>query len=144
LLPAVAQRVLGRVGIFCEKGAVGKKEGTSLMKPPEVAPGVYRLGTKWAKFYLVADGRDFTVVDSGYPGYFRQLVDALAAFDRPLSAIKGVIVTHHHVDHAVTAEQVQRPSPLAYVIGSLPASSGSRRGARPRRAEARCRSRRPT
>jgi glyoxylase-like metal-dependent hydrolase (beta-lactamase superfamily II) len=77
------------------------------MKPPEVGPGVYRLGTKWANFYLVAEDGEFTVVDSGYPGYYRHLVRALEALARPVSAIKGVIVTHHHVDHAGTAEQVR-------------------------------------
>jgi hypothetical protein len=42
-------------------------------RPPEVAEGVYRLGTRWINFYLVAEGAQYTLVDSGYPGYWKYL-----------------------------------------------------------------------
>jgi glyoxylase-like metal-dependent hydrolase (beta-lactamase superfamily II) len=48
-------------------------------RPPEIAPGVYRLGTRWINFYLVAEGTEFTLVDAGYPGYWKYLTAALDA-----------------------------------------------------------------
>jgi hypothetical protein len=39
----------------------------------EVADGVYRLGTRWANFYLVVEGAEGLLVDAGYPRYFKQL-----------------------------------------------------------------------
>jgi hypothetical protein len=38
-------------------------------RPPEVAEGVYKLGTKWLNFYLVEEDGKFTLIDAGYPGY---------------------------------------------------------------------------
>jgi glyoxylase-like metal-dependent hydrolase (beta-lactamase superfamily II) len=76
-------------------------------RPPEVAEGVYRLGTRWVNFYLVAEGAEYTLVDSGYPGYWKYLSAAIDALGRSPAAIQAVIVTHHHADHAGTAERVR-------------------------------------
>jgi hypothetical protein len=43
----------------------------------EVASSVVRLGTKWANFYLVADSGEFTLIDAGYPRYWKQVGAAL-------------------------------------------------------------------
>jgi glyoxylase-like metal-dependent hydrolase (beta-lactamase superfamily II) len=76
-------------------------------RPPEVAEGVYRLGTRWINFYLVREGGEFTLVDAGYPGYWRYLVDSVRALGTSPEAIQAVIVTHHHADHAGTAERLR-------------------------------------
>lgn len=81
----------------------------------EVAEGVYRLGTKWANFYLVVEGGDAVLIDAGYPGYVRHLDALLTAIDRPVNAVAAVIVTHHHVDHAGTAEYVRSRGARAFV-----------------------------
>jgi hypothetical protein len=46
-------------------------------RPPEVAEGVYRLGTRWINFYLVAEDAQYTLVDSGYPRYWKYLSAAI-------------------------------------------------------------------
>jgi glyoxylase-like metal-dependent hydrolase (beta-lactamase superfamily II) len=74
---------------------------------PEVAQGVHRLGTRWVNFYVVIDGDGALLVDAGYPGYLRHLKRALPAIGVAPEAIQAVIVTHHHVDHAGTAEAVR-------------------------------------
>jgi glyoxylase-like metal-dependent hydrolase (beta-lactamase superfamily II) len=76
-------------------------------QPPEVAPGVYRLGSRWVNFYLVVEGEDGLLMDSGYPGYFQQLQATVPTLGVGLGGIRAVIVTHHHVDHAGTAEAVR-------------------------------------
>lgn len=99
------------------------------MSVHEVADRVYRLGTKWANFYLVADGTDVLMIDAGYPGYRRQVTKALVSMGRQLSAVTAVIVTHHHVDHIGTAEHV-RSRGGAWVLvheGDAPMVNGDRR-----------------
>jgi glyoxylase-like metal-dependent hydrolase (beta-lactamase superfamily II) len=75
--------------------------------PSEVAAGVYRLGTRWINFYLVAEGGEFTLVDAGYPGYWKHLAGAIEAIGARLQAIRAVILTHHHADHTGTAERLR-------------------------------------
>jgi glyoxylase-like metal-dependent hydrolase (beta-lactamase superfamily II) len=76
-------------------------------RPPEVAEGVYRLGTRWINFYLVAEGGEFTMIDAGYPGYWKYLAAGIDALGATPDAIRAVIVTHHHADHVGIAERVR-------------------------------------
>jgi glyoxylase-like metal-dependent hydrolase (beta-lactamase superfamily II) len=90
---------------------------TSHERPPEVAEGVYRLGTKWINFYLVVESDEYTLIDAGYPGYWRYLVDGVAALGTSLEAIGAVIVTHHHADHAGTAERLRSTAGARVLVG---------------------------
>lgn len=83
----------------------------------EVAEGVYRLGTKWVNFYLVAEDREFILIDAGYPGYWEQLVGCLDSLGAGPGAIQAALVTHHHVDHCGTAERL-RGSGARVVVGT--------------------------
>lgn len=88
-------------------GRLNREVRRSEARSYEVAPGVYRLGTRWANFYLVLDGPGLTVIDAGYPRYVGQLEQAVAALGKTVRDIAAVIVTHHHVDHAGTAEAIR-------------------------------------
>ena len=59
------------------------------MKPTEVASSVYRLGTDWTNFYLVRDGPEYALVDSGFPDYFEHFERGLAALGAALRPSKG-------------------------------------------------------
>lgn len=98
------------------------------MSVREVADKVYRLGTQWANFYLVADGAAVLMIDAGYPGYRRQVTEALASMGRQLSAVTAVIVTHHHVDHVGTAEHVRSRGGARVLVheGDAPMVNGHR------------------
>jgi glyoxylase-like metal-dependent hydrolase (beta-lactamase superfamily II) len=85
--------------------------------PPEVAEGVYRLGTRWINFYLVAEQREFTVIDAGYPGYWKQFVAAIEALDTTPEAVRAVILTHHHADHAGIAERLRSAAGARVLAG---------------------------
>jgi len=86
-------------------------------RPPEIAGGVYRLGTRWVNFYLVAEGAEFTLIDAGYPGYWRYLSAAIEALGAGPEAIRAVIVTHHHADHAGTAERLRSTAGSRVLVG---------------------------
>jgi glyoxylase-like metal-dependent hydrolase (beta-lactamase superfamily II) len=76
----------------------------------EIASGVFRLGSRWVNFYLVVDGDEAILVDAGYPRYLGQLEEPVGGLASPIDAIRAVIVTHHHVDHAGTAEALRARS----------------------------------
>jgi glyoxylase-like metal-dependent hydrolase (beta-lactamase superfamily II) len=86
-------------------------------RPPEIAPGVYRLGTRWVNFYLVAEEAQFTLIDAGYPGYWKYLSAAIDALGARPEAIRAVIVTHHHADHAGTAERLRSTAGSRVLVG---------------------------
>jgi glyoxylase-like metal-dependent hydrolase (beta-lactamase superfamily II) len=85
--------------------------------PPEVADGVYRLGTKWINFYLVEDEGEFTLIDAGYPGYWRYLEQASEALGVSMGAIRAAILTHHHADHVGTAERLRSSTGARVLAG---------------------------
>src|SRR5215216_2328754 len=86
-------------------------------RPAEVAEGVYRLGTTWINFYLVAEDAEYTLVDAGYPGYWKYLVGALDGLGTGPEAVRAVIVTHHHADHAGTAERLRQTGGARVLVG---------------------------
>jgi glyoxylase-like metal-dependent hydrolase (beta-lactamase superfamily II) len=73
----------------------------------EVAHGVYRLGTRWANFYLVTDGDESILVDAGYPRYWQQVEAAMSEVGQHVRNLSTVLVTHHHVDHVGTAQHLR-------------------------------------
>jgi glyoxylase-like metal-dependent hydrolase (beta-lactamase superfamily II) len=83
-------------------------------RPPEVADGVFQLGTRWVNFHLVTEGSDAILVDAGYPRYTGRLERALHLLGRRLTDVTAVIVTHHHVDHAGTAEHARQSGATVY------------------------------
>jgi glyoxylase-like metal-dependent hydrolase (beta-lactamase superfamily II) len=97
--------------------------------PSEVADGVYRLGTKWANFYLVVDADDVALIDAGYPDYRHQITSALQALRKPLSGIACVVVTHHHVDHVGTADHLRSVAGASVLVhrDDAPIVRGERR-----------------
>jgi glyoxylase-like metal-dependent hydrolase (beta-lactamase superfamily II) len=90
---------------------------TPRKRPPEIAEGVYRLGTRWINFYLVAEQGEFTLIDAGYPGYWKYLSAAIHAFGARPEAVRAVIVTHHHADHAGTAERLRSTAGSRVLVG---------------------------
>lgn len=70
------------------------------MTPTQVAPGVWRAGTRYVNWYAVdAGAAGVTVVDAGLPGYKHELDSNLAAIGKTRADVKAVVLTHGHIDH---------------------------------------------
>ena len=74
----------------------------------QVAPGVWRAGTRFVNWYVVDDGESLTVIDAGFPGYASRLDRDLAAIDRTPDDVRAVVLTHGHVDHTGMAAALAR------------------------------------
>jgi glyoxylase-like metal-dependent hydrolase (beta-lactamase superfamily II) len=73
----------------------------------EIVPGVFRVGTTFSGCYVVEDDGAYTFIDMGLPGYWPQITQFLAERNAPLSAVKAVVLTHHHPDHMGNAERLR-------------------------------------
>lgn len=65
----------------------------------EPAADIFRLGTGYVGFYLLAQGGKYTLVDSGLPGYWRQLLRFLRSRGSSIDDLEAQVLTHHHADH---------------------------------------------
>lgn len=48
---------------------------------------------------LLRDGRSFTLVDAGYPGYRAAVRDSIRHAGLDLAGLEAIVVTHAHIDH---------------------------------------------
>lgn len=96
----------------------------------EVAPGIYRFGTKRVNWYVVeADGR-LTVVDAGLPNHWTQLGNGLDTIGYGVDDIAAVVLTHGHGDHIGFANQLRETAntPVLVHEADAPLASGAEEG----------------
>jgi glyoxylase-like metal-dependent hydrolase (beta-lactamase superfamily II) len=68
-------------------------------------------------FWLVADGAQLTLIDSGLPGHWGNLCAALDGIGRSVRDIAAVLITHAHPDHLGLATRVQKASGAGIWVG---------------------------
>lgn len=95
----------------------------------EVAPGVFRLGDEFFNWYLVDEGGRYTVIDSGLPAHYQQLLDTLAYLGGTVGDIEAVLLTHAHLDHVGLAARIQHEAGAAVYLHPADQSLGKRGGA---------------
>jgi glyoxylase-like metal-dependent hydrolase (beta-lactamase superfamily II) len=74
----------------------------------ELAPSVHRIGNDIVAAYLVEADGGLTLIDAGVSGQWSDLQAELKAMARPVSDIRGVILTHGDTDHVGFAERLRR------------------------------------
>lgn len=98
----------------------------------EIVEGVFRLGTTYVGCYAVEDAGAYTFFDTGLPGYWHQMVGFLASRGAPLSAVKAVVLTHHHEDHKGNAERLRIDAGANVLVHRDDLAAAGRRGELPR------------
>ncbi|MEV5759248.1 MBL fold metallo-hydrolase [Streptomyces tendae] len=73
----------------------------------QVADGTYLVHGGHTNWVILTDGDAATLVDTGYPGDRRALLDSLAAVGSSPEAVAAVLVTHAHNDHLGSAEYLR-------------------------------------
>lgn len=69
------------------------------MKVTEVGAGVLFVEGPDVNWTILRDGRRFTLVDAGFPGYTGRVVASLRQCGLALEGLDAIVVTHAHVDH---------------------------------------------
>ncbi|PYF96839.1 Glyoxylase, beta-lactamase superfamily II [Georgenia satyanarayanai] len=73
----------------------------------KIAPHLHRLGNDVVASYLVDLPEGITLVDAGLPGHWHDLLRELETIGRPLSDVRGLVLTHGDSDHIGFAERLR-------------------------------------
>src|SRR4051812_24529506 len=74
----------------------------------DAAPGVHRVEDAYVNWYILEEGRQLTIVDTGHPRSWRSLHAALRELGRTPADIEAVVLTHGHFDHMGFARRAQQ------------------------------------
>ncbi|WP_426188243.1 MBL fold metallo-hydrolase [Microbacterium sp. TWP3-1-2b2] len=97
----------------------------------KLAPRLHRLGNDIVASYLVDAPEGVTLIDAGMPGHWKDLQEEMATIGRPLSDIKGLILTHGDSDHIGFAERLRTEHGVPVFVHSADAER-TRTGAKPK------------
>ena len=70
----------------------------------EVADGVFHVRGTEVNWYLVREGDELTLVDTGYPGDLERVEESVRVLGRQPADVRAVLLTHAHVDHMGAAQ----------------------------------------
>ena len=87
----------------------------------KLALHLYRLGNDIVASYLIDLPEGITLVDAGLPGHWNDLRRTLAELGRPLSDIRGLVLTHGDSDHIGFAERLRSEAGVPVFIHSADA-----------------------
>lgn len=88
----------------------------------EIAPGIHHFTDFRFNWYVIEDDGCLTVVDTGFPGHYRLLLDGLASIGRTVADVKAILITHAHADHTGFAGRLAAASGAAIYVhpGDIP------------------------
>lgn len=95
----------------------------------QLAPGLHRLGNDIVAAHLIVTDEGITLIDAALPGHYRDLQHELAAIGRPLTDIRGIVLTHGDTDHVGFAERLRARLGIPVYIGAADAERA--KGAKP-------------
>jgi glyoxylase-like metal-dependent hydrolase (beta-lactamase superfamily II) len=84
----------------------------------ELAPGLRRIGNDIIAVHLIVTDDGVTLIDAGLSGQYADLVRELAEIGRPLSDIRGIVLTHGDTDHTGFAERLRRELGIPVYVGA--------------------------
>ena len=87
----------------------------------QLSKSLHRLGASLVNSYLVEEGGQVTIIDTGLPGYWRDLPAELAAMGRSLDDVRAVVLTHGDTDHIGFAERLRRERGVPVYVHELDA-----------------------
>lgn len=98
------------------------------MRLRQVMSDVFLVEGIASNWTLLREGRDLTLVDAGYPKDVDGVVASVEQLGHRIEDIRGVLITHGHIDHVGAIPALQRLHPLPTYAGEreLPMLRGER------------------
>lgn len=84
----------------------------------ELSPGLRRIGNDIVAVHLIVTDDGLTLIDAGLSGMYADLVRELRDLGRPLSDIKGIVLTHGDTDHTGFAERLRSELGIPVYVGA--------------------------
>jgi glyoxylase-like metal-dependent hydrolase (beta-lactamase superfamily II) len=84
----------------------------------ELAPGLRRIGNDIVAVHLIVTDDGLTLIDAGLSGQYADLKKELEASGRPLSDIRGIVLTHGDTDHTGFAERLRSELGIPVYVGA--------------------------
>ncbi|MFC4851936.1 MBL fold metallo-hydrolase [Actinophytocola glycyrrhizae] len=98
------------------------------MEITELLPCLHQVGLEFGQAYLWRDGDELTLVDTGIPGSGDLIAAAVASLGLPRSAVRRIVITHGHEDHAGSAAEIRAwdGAPVHVHVADAPVVRGER------------------
>ncbi|WP_288027297.1 MBL fold metallo-hydrolase [Arthrobacter sp.] len=90
----------------------------STAAPLECADGVFFIEGPASNWIILRDGREFSVIDSGYPGDVGDFVKSIRQLGLEPRNMAALLVTHGHVDHTGAARMLSDNFHIAVLSGA--------------------------
>lgn len=82
----------------------------------EIAPGIHHIQkARGTNVYLLVD-QDLTLIDTGYPGNGRIVVEYIEGLGRHAEELKRVLITHSHPDHTGSVTELKELAPIQVLV----------------------------
>jgi glyoxylase-like metal-dependent hydrolase (beta-lactamase superfamily II) len=88
----------------------------------ELSPGLHRIGNDQVAVHLIVTDSGLTLIDAGLSGHYADLRCELGALGRPLSDIRGIVLTHGDTDHIGFAERLRSDLGIPVYVGAADAA----------------------
>ncbi|MGT2425175.1 MBL fold metallo-hydrolase [Amnibacterium kyonggiense] len=95
----------------------------------QLSPGLHRIGDDIVAAHLIVADDGITLVDAALPGYHRDLLRELERIGRPVTDIRGIVLTHGDSDHIGFAERLRTELGIPVFVGAADADRA--KGAKP-------------
>src|ERR1700761_2808635 len=95
----------------------------------QLTPGLHRFGNDIVAAHLLVTDEGITLIDAALPGHYADLRRELAAIGRPITDIKGIVLTHGDSDHIGFAERLRNELGIPVYVGAADADRA--KGAKP-------------
>ena len=95
----------------------------------QLSPGLHRFGTDLIAPHLIVTDEGMTLIDAGLPGHYADLHRELKAIGRPISDIRGIVLTHGDSDHVGFSERLRTELHIPVHVGA--ADVGRAEGVKP-------------
>lgn len=78
----------------------------------EIIKGIHRIdeaseNMAHANVYLVINGKELTIIDTGTPGNAKKIIDYVEKKGFQPTDVKFIVLTHYHMDHMGSAKQLK-------------------------------------